>query len=188
MVTGVNCFLPSSPCSADAKRACGPHSSWYFHKHMSTSATTAPDYSTSHRCRGRLANIDAKFASGDPGVEPWTRPRGFSRPDTSVWGLPASVAESVTVRHVRGYRGFVSFPLWHGLEISDCWGRLCIRVVDARIWVWQISDATFEHLSTTVSHDVDSSVSPPVALATRLMVEAFATFWEDEPNLSNWVT
>jgi hypothetical protein len=63
-------------------------------------------------------------------------------PDMSVWGLPASVAESVTVRHVRGYRGFVRFPLWHSLEISDCWGPLCSRVVDARVWVWQISDVT----------------------------------------------
>jgi hypothetical protein len=63
-------------------------------------------------------------------------------PDSSVWGLPASVAESVTVRHVRGYRGFVRFPLWHSLEISDCWGPLCSRVVDARVWVWQISDVT----------------------------------------------
>jgi hypothetical protein len=70
------------------------------------------------------------------------------RPDTSVWGLrraslPASVAESVTRPHVRGYRGFVRFPLWHSLEISDCWGPLCSRVVDARVWVWQISDVTF---------------------------------------------
>jgi hypothetical protein len=51
---------------------------------------------------------------------------------------------------VRGYRGFVRFPLWHSLEISDCWGPLCSRVVDARVWVWQISDVTLHFLLQVV--------------------------------------
>jgi hypothetical protein len=29
-----------------------------------------------------------------------------------------------------GYKGFVRVSLWHGLDISDCWGPLCSRVVD----------------------------------------------------------
>jgi hypothetical protein len=54
----------------------------------------------------------------------------FTKSKTSVWGLITSVAESVTVRHMREYRGFVRFPLWHSLDMSDCWGPLCSRVVD----------------------------------------------------------
>jgi hypothetical protein len=60
---------------------------------------------------------------------------GVSRPKTSVPGQPASVAESVTDRHVRDYRGLVTFSLWHSLEGSDCWGPLCARLVDAPVWV-----------------------------------------------------
>jgi hypothetical protein len=45
-------------------------------------------------------------------------------PETSVWGLPASVAKSVTVGRVRGYRGFVRLPLWHSLENFPTVGAL----------------------------------------------------------------
>jgi hypothetical protein len=59
-------------------------------------------------------------------------------PNTSVWGLPASVAESVTVRHVRGYRGFVRFGPYGIAWKFPTVGGPC--AVDARVWVWQISD------------------------------------------------
>jgi hypothetical protein len=40
------------------------------------------------------------------------------------------------------------------LELSDCWGPLCSRVVDAPAWVRQISDVTFE------DGDVSHTYSP----------------------------
>jgi hypothetical protein len=65
-----------------------------------------------------------------PGVEP--RTRVLLSQDMSVWGLSATVAESVTFRHVRRSRCSSGFPLWRNLETSDCWGALCSRVIDAR--------------------------------------------------------
>jgi hypothetical protein len=77
-------------------------------------------------------------ASEHPGFEPPTRPSALN-PDTSVWGLPASVAESVTLRHVRGYGGVVRFPLWHAWKsptlgaLVQSRGRcLCLSMADFR--------------------------------------------------------
>jgi hypothetical protein len=74
-------------------------------------------------------------ASGDPEFEPRTRPRRFEvqiRPCGAcplVWLRVSKVDTCVDI-------GVLSVSLWHSLEISDCWGPLCSRVVDARIWVF----------------------------------------------------
>jgi hypothetical protein len=57
-------------------------------------------------------------------------------PEASVWDLPASMAESATFRHVRGYRGLVRFPPWNRLETVG--GPCAVPWSMPRVGVWQI--------------------------------------------------
>jgi hypothetical protein len=96
----------------------------------------------------------------------------LSSPDTSVWGLRTSVAKSDTVRHVRGYRGFVRFPLWHSLENLRLLGALvhsrcrcpCLGTSNFRCSMVQSSTSTCCH--TLVIAPCTQLASPPPAFPT----------------------
>jgi hypothetical protein len=142
--------VESDSCGTDSVTLAG-------HRHAVRAAHSPP---VSERGKSRLERRRSPCIRGSRVRAP-DPAKVLLSPGTCVWGLPASVAKSVTVRHVRGsisgfigvYRGFVRFPLWHSLEISDCWGPLCSRVVDARVWVLQISDVTFLHARRYGEHE-----------------------------------